>query len=554
MKIRTILFLVVLAVAYTVSFIRFSTRDIGETAETTLIIAHAIPDRNVEAAFDAVARRYEALHDGKIKVKITSVPPRIYTQWLRTQLIGDTAPDAVQFLGTAGDWALLAQAYLIPLTGFVNAPNPYNADTELAAAPWRETFRNDMDSGYSTHLLDYYLVPFSVSHERLIFNAELLAQIWPEPLPPHTLADWFHLCDLVDARRAETGRPLYPLAITAEQRFALYEEYFPVHTADLMEDSDYWHTGHNQDDFIYYGMKSGTFDVKQARILQRTQPTKDTDKSQDVLMHFTQGRALAMLGTPADLAALRTLADFDTVLAPMPQPETPDWRESGAYSATAYESTRFSKDQFSFGVTQGPRLAQTLDFLRYCTSQEANETFCAALSWAPIIKGAQPRSPDLNVFYPVTDGAAVDLPWLESRAGPTSVFFRQFLPLYINGNLTADEFLDRLATTWDREFLGGMQVRMNQRALDRRHREFSVARAKAEMLFPEARSAAGAAIVGTKGRYPLALENAINDPRISAVHQAILSGDFRLPAYQHPDVIRAAAAQLASPVSTPPSP
>src|SRR5688572_6661832 len=125
-----------LAVAFAASAVRVLTRRENVAmrgSEVTLRFAHVSIHPGVIRAYDRAIRDYERLHPG-IHVEQVPVPLRLWGPWLRTQMIGGTAPDLADMDRGQND-EFLAR-YFQPLDAWLSQPNPYNSGTDLSATPW----------------------------------------------------------------------------------------------------------------------------------------------------------------------------------------------------------------------------------------------------------------------------------------------------------------------------------------------------------------------------------------------------------------------------------
>src|SRR5690606_3549685 len=82
----------------------------------TLRSAHWQLEGGLREAFDAVALRYMELNP-QVRVEQIPIPERVYASWMRTQLVGQTAPDLIEFGQLSVDVMdeLLARNF-VPLT------------------------------------------------------------------------------------------------------------------------------------------------------------------------------------------------------------------------------------------------------------------------------------------------------------------------------------------------------------------------------------------------------------------------------------------------------
>jgi len=64
--------------------------------EVTIRIAHWQIEKGPPDGVDAVIRRYEELNP-RVKVQQVLVPGRVYNQWMRTNLVGGTGADLIEY-------------------------------------------------------------------------------------------------------------------------------------------------------------------------------------------------------------------------------------------------------------------------------------------------------------------------------------------------------------------------------------------------------------------------------------------------------------------------
>lgn len=512
----------------------------GRSADKIVLrLVHVVTDRSVQQALGGLAQEYEKVHPD-IRVDIQTIPLRAYEQWLTTQLMGGTAPDLVQILGGGGHWTTLSQYYMEPLTDYVNGSNYYNGSNGGDARSWRESFVDQMEAGYFTHLLDYYMVPLSMERTRIIYNKDLFRDILGVETPPGSYAEWMDYGRAIRAYSERVADPVYPMALAAEHLNALFFRYFPQMTGGLMEDWDIWHTGHESPDFLYYGLVTGTFDLKQERmragfelarsVVNLAQPSYSSDQVEQVRMLFVQQRAAMILGEARDLEIYRQMGDFEVGAFDFPQVNRENPRFGRFYVGPDYEGMRFASGQFAFGITRNSRLQErALDFLKFATSREVNERFCAKLSWVPVVRGASLADPALKVFRPSLEGV-INYPDVRGL-GPTALFFDQHLPLYLDGQLGFEGFMNRLEEVWLSEFAEGLEFRVARNLKANRNREYNLVRAKAAIIFKEGGTLSTGEIVGSKTRYQLGVETSIQEPHIQYVDKYVRNGQLRVPVY-----------------------
>src|SRR5690606_33892358 len=90
--------LVVALVAYLAAAWWMFVRKTGDAADgrTTIRVAHWQIEVGPPEGLEAIIKLYEELNPG-IRVEQVLVPGRIYLQWLRTNLIGGTGADIIEY-------------------------------------------------------------------------------------------------------------------------------------------------------------------------------------------------------------------------------------------------------------------------------------------------------------------------------------------------------------------------------------------------------------------------------------------------------------------------
>ncbi len=177
----------------------------SDPGQITLRFAHWQLEGGIREAFDALARRYMALHP-HVRVEQMLIPERVYPNWLITQLVGGTAPDLIEV--RAGMPEDRIARYFLPLTQAIGEPNPYNAGTSLNGVPWRDTFLDGLAAppSYIPDLLDFYAIPTAMFSVRLYYNKDLYARIAGDAPLPRTFDEFIAICERVNAYAQRHGQ------------------------------------------------------------------------------------------------------------------------------------------------------------------------------------------------------------------------------------------------------------------------------------------------------------------------------------------------------------
>lgn len=536
--------IVAVVAAYLISGIHVANVAVSESERLSderrvIRIAHSLSDRRVIRAFRRIADDYERMHRD-VKVSVQSIPQRAYEQWVTTQLMGGTAPDLVQVLHLSGPWAVLAQQYFVALTPYIEEENPYNEDTELEGRPWRSTFIDGMEGGYFIHLLDFYAVPLTVDNTRIYYNKDLFRAATGSDRPPENFREWMEICAKIAAYGEETGDPIFPIAVAQDDK--LFERYYPTLTGGMMEEYDTQQSGHYSYIYVYYGLLAGTFDLNDERIragfrlvkdiYRYCQPSFISDQAEQKRFLFIQQRAAMTPGNTRDFGVFRSNVDFEVGVFYFPQVDRDHPRYGRFYEGPTRES---SLATFSFGLTGNSKHRElAVDFMKFYTSQKSNEKLCRELAWYPAVEGAR-MADYLKVFEPRTEGVML-YPNLWLVEGYPQLFYEQNLPLYLDGQISFDEFMDQTKEVWFRFMEESMARKFAISLQNRKQTEFNVARSKVKMLFQEAGELKSGNVVGSRTPYQIGMEiGVMHDQFICRqLYQLrhLKTGDFDYPLYQ----------------------
>ena len=472
-------------------------------------IAHSLNDERVQVAFQRLADKYREIHPD-VEVRIQSIPFRAYEQWVTTQLMGGTSPDLIQVLANGRNWAILAQHYMEALTPYIINENPYNEGTDLEYESWRATYIDGMEGGYFMHLLDFYSIPLTVDNIRVYYNREMFVEIFGSEAPPKSFADWMEMCKKIEAFAQAKGEVIYPLAVSREDE--LLGIYYPTVSANMMRPYDINFAAAAAATQVYLGLLSGTFDLHNERvraglnllleIYSHTQPSFISDMNEQKRFHFLQRRAAMVLGNTRDFGLYRDVGEFPVGSFYFPQvgPNHPEYGKY--YVGPPRESPNTT---FAFGLSQSSRNREgALDFMRFCSARENNAAFCADLDWYPAIRGALVR-PELRIFEPRPRGVIYH-PNFYSWMGPAQLYFEQFFPLFLDGQLDVDRYISGQEEAYLDNFKDSLQLQLKISLRNRHRTEYNGAKAKAAMLFVEAGPLEAGKVVGSRTAYQINLE------------------------------------------------
>jgi len=412
-KILNAIGMALLGVCFAVSLVRIAARQFSRDEQggdhVTIRFAHWQLENGVRSTLDQIAAEYMKLHPG-VKVVQLPIPESIYTNWLVTQLVGETAPDLIQ-IGIGMTDERIARFFL-PLDDLASNPNPYNRGTSLEDLPLRATLFDGMESGYVSTLLEYYGVPISGASVRMYYNLELLEQITGAGTPPETYEELVSLAKETQAYAQRKGVPLVPIAgsrynapmimqrLFSSQTQKLVERLNPpgIFGEDLIRRADDYLDGRWSLDSEE--VRSG-FDLMH-EVGQYMQPGFIQLQRDDATLSFVQGRALMISTGSWDATSIRQQASFRIGVSTIPFPST-ESRVYGRYLLGEL-SEAGTNGGVVFGITRGsPQADVAKDFLRFLASQRMNQLWTDESGWIPAVVGIK-VTPDVAPFLPVTVG------------------------------------------------------------------------------------------------------------------------------------------------------
>lgn len=397
----------------------------------------------VVAGFNRIAREYEALHPG-VKIEQIVLPPRSYTAWLRTRLVGEVAPDIVELSGWMDDAADYARYYR-DLTPDLLAPNPYNRGTDLEAVRWRDTYLTGIPEvpNYFQTLLAYHSVPSSFITYRLIYNEELLHKLGYAH-PPRTAGELTEMADAITRRAREENLSLIPIATESENGRTLLEGILRASTQETLLRIDPYGNWWNWDDEVSAAYLLGRWTLRTPEVqrgidamgqLGRKLPPgfMQVSKGEGTFL-FMQGKAVFLLAPSFEYTLFRTHCRFPLGVVRVPATLSPNDRLNA--EGNVFPSVNLGV------VKAGKNQELALDFLRYLGSREGNRHFTETALMLPAISGLKPQ-PEIAEFAPVIAGRPPGLAiWLFGKAD--YFFINQRLHELIGPNGSTERFISSL--------------------------------------------------------------------------------------------------------------
>lgn len=426
------------AAAYLASFFtvfRYQTHNEERPGQITIRIAHWQLERGLHQAFDKLSEEFTRQHPD-IRIEQLMIPERIFPNWLVTQLIGGTAPDLIE-IGYGIDDERVAR-FFVPLTPWVEKPNPYNAGTPLEKLPWRDTFLDGMRAGYNDSLQDYYSAGLNMHTVRLYYNRGLYEQIMGTGAPaPVNFSDLENVFSKVEGYNKSHASKLVAIAGSDYNGPIFLDQYMSSQTQKLVLRLDDLldYSPSKQDLQLHYLLGHWSFNspelqsglALQNEIGRNLPPGFQSLRREDATFYFLQSRALMIASGSWDVRTLKAQAPFPIEIAPIPLPSTnnPQFGKYvlGTFAENNDVSTRFGLTRLS----KHPKAA--LAFLQFLTSQRGNQLFVNTSYWLPSITGVTIPEP-IRSFQPVTDGYTGGMTFGEFGADARLVITQNLYQLY----------------------------------------------------------------------------------------------------------------------------
>jgi raffinose/stachyose/melibiose transport system substrate-binding protein len=405
--------LCLLGACFLVALLRVVGRDQAQETEgrTVIRFAHWQLEGGLRGAFDELARDYERLHPG-VRVEQLAIPERTYTQWVKTQLIGGTAPDLIQ-LGKGSDEELIAR-HFTPLSDLVSRPNPYNVGTPLEGVPLRETILDGIASppAYQANLIDHYGVPVSMFTVRMYYNRDLWRLVLGDTPTPRTYEDFKALFPRIEDYNRRTGRQLLPIAGSKANAPMLINTLIQNQTQRLVQERIAGATLRTTGPEIGLAFLRGDWSLEDPAFTDALHIARETGLRmqpgflqlgrEDATFYFVQGKALMITTGSWDSPSFRAQVNFELGVFPIPLPT----RDHPRYGRNLFGPASEAEvgTGLALGVTRLSRdPARAADFLLYLASRPHNAKFSRLSGWLPSVVGVKPPA-EIAPFLPIADG------------------------------------------------------------------------------------------------------------------------------------------------------
>ncbi|MEZ5415607.1 MAG: ABC transporter substrate-binding protein [Opitutaceae bacterium] len=426
---------------------------LGNDDRVTIRIAHWQIEAGPPEAMDALIKRYEELNP-HINVEQVAVPGNVYKQWLRTQLIGGSSADIIEFGSFIGGVNDIPPRFFDPISKYVEEPNPYNVGTPLEGMKWRDTFRDGLNSAdtYIENLSNYYSVTLCMVTLRLFYNPALLEEITGSAEPPRSYSELLAIGDKLPDFNARTGRGVSLLAGSQFNGMVLMYPLLSRNALNVTLDMDrFYLQGSDARDSALEFLR-GNWDYRRAELHQGLELIRDTAQymrpgfrqldRDAAVQEFLRERAVMIITGTWDATSLRRLAPFEVGVAITPYPTKADG-ELGRYAWSPISEGAGGGAMPFFLNKASKHKEEAIDFLRFITSYEGNDIFARYSGWLPVITGV-PVPDYAQVYLPEFDGYVMRTDFMRGFGSETRDVWEQNLHHLISPHGGVEPFLQAL--------------------------------------------------------------------------------------------------------------
>jgi multiple sugar transport system substrate-binding protein/raffinose/stachyose/melibiose transport system substrate-binding protein len=472
-RVRSLLPYVMVLAAFGWSLWHVARPRASETSGKTVIrVGHWLLHAGMRESFDQAIADYENLHPD-VSVEQIAVPVRSYSMWLRTRLIGETAPDLTGMLNANEE---IASRYFLPLGPWLDTPNPYNRGTPLETVPWRETFVDGLDSMrqlYGPVSGEVLGMNLQINTQRLFYNRNLLRTVTGTDQPPADFTELRALGEKVAAYNARTGAKIVPIASCGPYARYLFNTLVPTQTQRLAVEQSPSLTLQYSTPNLAVAFLRGELSYRTPALRSGLELMQDVTAlmpvgfnqlaRDDALFAYLQEQAVMFFAGSWDYGVLVRDGPFPTGIAPLPVPGREDPRY-GPFGLGPISEAAGSPEA-ALGITRTSKHPeQALDFLRFLTSRDVAANFSRQSHRIASIVSTPPP-PDAPELAPSLGGEVNGFPldFLLLPGGNTNTLFESNVHRALGRQGDVDAFIDeiepRLKETLRRD-LG--QLRKNQ--------------------------------------------------------------------------------------------
>ena len=418
----------------------------------TIRFAHFHLHSGLRQSYDRIAEEFMRRNPG-IRVEQIDVPIGVFPAWMSTQLVGNHTPDLMLISGHFTDDRLAR--YVEPITTYLDLPNPYNAGTDLENVPWRDTFVDGLHGGSTfiqfQKMQEYLSLPTALQTIRVYYNRGLYERITGRKTAPSTFDEFLELCRDVRKYSATTGETIVPMAGSRYNAIRLLQVLFSSQTQALaMELVDHRIVAVDSQVDVALGLLKGSLSLDHPSLRDAYRLSRQFCQymqdgfmqlnREDATFLFARERAVMIVTGSWDITTFQTLCQFPVGIIPVPLP----MRDHPIYGRNVLSrpvESAYGRENFGI-MSRSLHKEAALAFLRFLTSQSANQILADTSGWVPAIVGVEvPESTE--PFMPFLHGYLPGFQFSYDHIGPESTrVFDTHLYRLVKPSGSIDAFID----------------------------------------------------------------------------------------------------------------
>ena len=384
----------------------------NDPGTVTIRVAHFTLDPQFRSFLTKAGEAYEKLHP-HVRIKQMDVPRQVYPQWQRTQIIGEMAPEIMQFAYfNTGVEDMVMHRFTV-LDSWVEKPNPYLNDKEqFQDIAWRDTFLDGLNSrdAYSDKLRAYFGIPLIMGGYRFFYNEEMSRERL-EGEEEWNFQQFKALSNRLNLAKAAADdlRPVMPMATSNYSSYSWFKMLFGSVTQSLLftldRNYDLQITGRDSALGFLEGRWNYHTEEVQAglRLMRESSQLMNPGFLQlqkpDGIMEFAQNRSFGVGGAHIDITYLQELSSFKVGEASFPVPDQSD-PDYGHY-VLGPVSELAGSSSLTLGVLRSPLQEQAVDFLQFLTGSEMVALLRKETGWRVSVGDLKQESKlNLKTGYP----------------------------------------------------------------------------------------------------------------------------------------------------------
>ena len=362
-----------------------------EPGTITIRVAHFTLDPQFRIFLTEAARAYEKRHP-HVRIRPMDVPRQVYLQWQRTQIVGEMAPEIMQFAYFNPGVEDMVMHRFAVLDPWVEKPNPYRTEADADSMPWRDTFIDGLNSrdAYSEKLRAYFGIPLIVGGYQFYYNESMRkervggGQEW-------TYQEFIPLKDRLNDSTVAGGDPhqVMPMSSSLYSSYVWFKMLFSSVTQSLQFSLDRNYDFQLSGRDAALGFLEGRWnyhseEVQVALKLMREASSQMSPgfaqlQKPDGIMEFAQQRSFGVAGGHVDLTYLKEVASFEIGAASFPVPDQDDPVYGNYVRGPLLELAMGSS--LTLGVLRSPVQEQAIDFLQFLTGTEMMTLLNSQTGW-----------------------------------------------------------------------------------------------------------------------------------------------------------------------------